>query len=115
LLGRIRIHSLKSPEVALWRALETRFAADVVGSSMPVHRASNLALLVVGSLGARGGDSQEKRKKVFGTRVPITARVGWKLRHTTPYSSVVGHQAIKDDLANSGLRVRVVIRMNFAG
>jgi hypothetical protein len=31
----------------------------VVGSSMPVLRASNLALLVVGSLGARDGDAQE--------------------------------------------------------
>jgi hypothetical protein len=49
----------KSPEVALWRALEERFAADVVGSSMPVLRASNLALHVVGSLGARDGDAQE--------------------------------------------------------
>jgi hypothetical protein len=28
----------KSPEVALWRALEGRFAADVVGSWMPVSR-----------------------------------------------------------------------------
>jgi hypothetical protein len=49
----------KSPEVALWHALEGRFAADVVGSSTPVLRASNLALLVVGSLGARNGDAQE--------------------------------------------------------
>mgnify|MGYP003683262035 FL=1 len=55
----------KSPEVALWRALEGRFAADVVGSSMPVRRASNLALLVVGSLGARDGDAQEKSKEAI--------------------------------------------------
>jgi hypothetical protein len=49
----------KSPEVALCRALEEKFAADVVDSSMPVLRASNLALLVMGSLGARDGDAQE--------------------------------------------------------
>jgi hypothetical protein len=77
----------KSPEVALWRAFEGRFAADVVGSSMPVLHASDLALLVVGTLGARDGDAQEKSKKLFGTRVPVTARIGWKLRHTTPYNS----------------------------
>jgi hypothetical protein len=53
----------KSPEVALWRALEGRFAADVVGSSMPARCASNLALLVVGSLGARHGDAQERSKE----------------------------------------------------
>ena len=51
--------------MALWRALEGRFAADVVGSSMPVRRASNLALLVVGSLGARDGDAQEKSKEAI--------------------------------------------------
>jgi hypothetical protein len=48
-----------SPEVALWRALEGRFVADVVGSTMPVLRASNFVLLVVGSLGARDEDAQE--------------------------------------------------------
>jgi hypothetical protein len=60
----------KSPEVALWRALEGRITADVVGSSMPVLRASNLALLVLGAL-----------------------------------------KPAMEMLANSGLRVRVVIRM----
>jgi hypothetical protein len=53
----------KSPEVGLWRVLEGRFAADVVGASMPVLRASNLALLVVGSLGVRDGDAQEMSKE----------------------------------------------------
>jgi hypothetical protein len=55
----------KSLEVALRRALEGRFATDVVGSSMPVRRAPNVALLVVGSLGSRDGDAQEKSKEAI--------------------------------------------------
>jgi hypothetical protein len=74
----------KSTEVALWRALELRFVSDVVGSSMPVLRDSSPALFVVRSLEARDGDTNESRKKLVGTRVPVAARVEWKLRHTTP-------------------------------
>ena len=75
----------KSPEVALWRALEGRFAADVVGSSMPVRRASTLASLVVGSLGARDGDVQEKSKEAIW--YPCTNRR--KSRMETPSYNAV--------------------------
>jgi hypothetical protein len=39
--------------------MECRFVADGVGFSMPVLRASSLALFAVGSLEARGGDAHK--------------------------------------------------------
>jgi hypothetical protein len=79
--------------------LEGRFAADVVGSSMPVRRAFNLALLVVGSLGARDGDAQEKSKETIRYQPPQESDGISVIQHLME----VGRQAIKDDLSNSGL------------
>jgi hypothetical protein len=79
---------------------------------MPVLRAFGLALFVVGSLEARDGDTHEQSKKLVGTRVGTNRR---KSRMETPsYNAIVVRQAIKDDLADSGLRVRVVIRKKLA-
>jgi 23S rRNA A2030 N6-methylase RlmJ len=73
-------------------------------------RASSLTSFLVGALKPAMETLTNKAKAYW---YPCTNRRKSRME-TPPYNAVVVRQAIKDDLANSGLRVRLVIGMKLA-
>jgi hypothetical protein len=87
----------------MWRALELRFVAIVVGASMPVLFASSVALFVVGSL--------EILTKARSWLVPM---YHYPLESSSNFVKWRRSGAQEDDLAKGGLRVVIGISRKHA-